>query len=456
MNMMLHSRRGHYLAGASIFSIMIALVAGMGGCVSSPIEYDLTISSTEGGDVTIPGEGTFTYNEGQDVDLVAEAEKGYRFVNWTGDVGNIANVANPITTITMDDDCSITANFAVVAPTQYDLIISSTAGGQVAAPGEGIFSYDEGTIVNLVATPDDGYRFLNWTGDADDVANFNDATTAITINRDCSITANFEEGEAVTFVDPNLEAAIREAIDVPDDPIYPLDLAGLTSLSASARNISDLTGLEHCIDLAHLDLSRNQIGNIAPLADLTNLAYLQLDLNQIGNISYLVENDGFGGGDAIYVRGNPLGFVSINANIPELKGRGVTVVYDEQGITGNVGVVPNCEGMTAEYTITFDIHASLSPGVHSITIWFPEGTSVPQTGWQTGSITTNSHDVFGVDVTAVGPKVTFLVPHHIASGTVSVVFKQAAGIVNPPAGSYYLYANTSRAPDSTPMRLGPY
>jgi hypothetical protein len=52
--------------------------------------------------------------------------------------------------------------------------------------------------------------------------------------------------------------------------------------------------------------------------------------------------------------------------------------------------------------------------------------------------------------------VTFLVPQHIASGTVAVVFKEAAGIVNPPAGSYYLYVSTNRAPDSTPMRLGPY
>jgi hypothetical protein len=48
-------------------------------------EYDLTMSSTAGGSVTAPGEGTFTYIEGTEVNLVAEAEEGYRFVNWTGD-----------------------------------------------------------------------------------------------------------------------------------------------------------------------------------------------------------------------------------------------------------------------------------------------------------------------------------------------------------------------------------
>jgi len=454
MKIMLRSRRGHYLARASILLVMIALIAATGGCVSSPIEYDLTISSTEGGDVITPGEGTFTYEEGRDVDLVAEAEEGHRFVDWTGDVDDIVNVGDATTTITMEGDYSLTANFEELAA--HRLIVSSTDGGEVKAPGEGTFYYDGGTVVNLVATPDAGYRFLNWIGDVDDVANVNDATTTITINRDCSVTANFGEGEAVTFVDPNLEAAIREAIDVPDRLIYPSDLAGFTSLSASGKNISNLTGLEHCTDLTHLDLSYNQIGIIAPLANLTNLAYLQLDLNQIGNIGYLAENEGFGGGDAMYIQGNPLSFASINVYIPELRGRGATVVYDELGITGIITVVPNCEGMTAVYTITFDIHASLSSGVHSITIWFPEGTTVPQTGWQTGDITVNGHDVFGVDVTAVGTKVTFLVPQHIASGAVTVVFKEAAGIVNPSAGSYYLYVSTSRAPDSTPMRLGPY
>jgi len=448
------SGRGRYVARVCVFFIAVALVGGMVGCVSSPTEYRLTISTTEGGDVTTPGKGTSTYDEGEVVDLVAEAEWGYRFVNWTGDVDNVASVEDATTTITMEGDYSITANFEELAA--HRLIVSSTDGGEVTAPGEGVFYYDGGTVVNLVATPDAGWQFLNWTGDVDDVADIDDATTTITMRRDCSITANFGQGGAVTFADPNLEAAIREAIHIPERPIYRSDLAGLTSFSASARNISDLSGLERCIDLTHLDLPHNQIGNISPVGNLTKLAYLQLDLNGISNISPLVQNEGLGEGDAIYLRGNPLSWNSINVYIPGLRGRGVTVVYDEQGITGNVTVVPNCEGMIAEYTITFDIHTSLTSGVHNITIWFPEGTTVPRTGWQTGDITINGHDVFGVDVTVIGTKVTFLVPQHIAPGTVTVVFKQDAGIVNPPAGSYYMYVNTSRAPDATPMRLGPY
>jgi len=45
------------------------------------------------------------------VDLVAEPEAGYHFVNWTGDVGTIADVNAATTTITINGDYSITASF---------------------------------------------------------------------------------------------------------------------------------------------------------------------------------------------------------------------------------------------------------------------------------------------------------------------------------------------------------
>ena len=75
----------------------------------------------------------------------------------------------------------------------YYLTISSTANGLVTAPGEGTFTKVEGTVVDLVAEAEEGYQFANWTGDVDDIANIEDATTTITMNDDCVITANFEE-----------------------------------------------------------------------------------------------------------------------------------------------------------------------------------------------------------------------------------------------------------------------
>jgi len=154
-------------------------------------QYSLTISSTTGGSVTTPGQGTFTYSAGTIVSLVATAVGGYQFVNWTGSVGTIADDEDPTTTITMNSNYSITANFAVIPAGQYSLSISSTAGGSVTAPGQGTFTYSAGTVVNLVASPLGGYQFVNWTGNVATIADDEDPTTTITMNSNYSITANF-------------------------------------------------------------------------------------------------------------------------------------------------------------------------------------------------------------------------------------------------------------------------
>jgi hypothetical protein len=74
-----------------------------------------------------------------------------------------------------------------------DLTISSSAGGSVTSPGEGDFTYEEGIWFDLVAEPDEGYHFVNWTGDVDTIADVSGASTAITMNGNYSIVANFEE-----------------------------------------------------------------------------------------------------------------------------------------------------------------------------------------------------------------------------------------------------------------------
>jgi len=105
---MLSSSRRRHVARAIIFLIAVALVAAMAGC--NPF-CRLTIDSTEGGSVTTPGEGTFSYFVPQccpTQELVAEADEGYRFVEWTGYVDN-PDAA--ITYIMIGRDESTTAHF---------------------------------------------------------------------------------------------------------------------------------------------------------------------------------------------------------------------------------------------------------------------------------------------------------------------------------------------------------
>ena len=171
-------------------------------CTTPVTEYVLTISSTEGGSVTTPGEGRYPYCEeqGDKVKLVATPDPGYLFDKWTGDVGTIADVNAATTTIRVNGDYSITANFEEIPEDdgeipEHDLSISSTACGYVDTPGEGIYSYAEGTVVNLVAIADACCQFVEWTA-APEVT-FSDETAAATHftmpANGVTVTAHFED-----------------------------------------------------------------------------------------------------------------------------------------------------------------------------------------------------------------------------------------------------------------------
>ena len=185
-----------------IAAVWIAGTAGTVPCEETPASpsYILIIASTTGGHVTTPGVGNFTYYKGTVINLVATTHAGYHFVDWTGNVSTIGNVNRAATSITMNGEYSITANFEVNPPVQYMLAILSTPGGSVIIPGERTFTYDAGTVVNLVATPTRGYEFFKWSGDVDTITNVNTTSTNITMSGNDTyilICANFRESPPV-------------------------------------------------------------------------------------------------------------------------------------------------------------------------------------------------------------------------------------------------------------------
>jgi internalin A len=91
----------------------------------------------------------------------------------------------------------------------------------------------------------------------------------------------------VIFPDPNLEAAIRAAINKPEGAIYATDLEGLKGLDASEKNIKDITGLNYSTNLKKLILAKNNITDLSPLSGLENLEVLSLYDNKITDISPL-------------------------------------------------------------------------------------------------------------------------------------------------------------------------
>jgi len=197
-----------------------------------PVRYYLSVSSTTGGSVTTPGEGVFAYDEVALVDLVATPGGGCQFVKWTGDVGTVADVYAESTTITMNGDYSITANFEEIPPVQYDLTTSSTTGGLVTDPGEGVYTYDEGALVDLAATPGGGYQFVEWTGDVGTVADVYAAATTITMNGNYSITANFEEMSLVQY-DLTTSSTERGSVTAPGEGMFTYDGETVVDLVAT-------------------------------------------------------------------------------------------------------------------------------------------------------------------------------------------------------------------------------
>jgi len=91
----------------------------------------------------------------------------------------------------------------------------------------------------------------------------------------------------VDFPDPVLGTIIRDAIGKPSGDIYETDLIGLTKLRAYGRDIVNLEGIHHCVDLTVIVLFNSQIVDISPLAGLSNLGELYLDNNQIVDITPL-------------------------------------------------------------------------------------------------------------------------------------------------------------------------
>ena len=103
-------------------------------------------------------------------------------------------------------------------------------------------------------------------------------------------------GDVVRIPDPNLRAAIAEALGKsPNAPITVEEMGRLRELDARNRGIQDLTGLQFATNLTALNLGwwgsekgDNQVSDLTPVAGLINLTKLRLHSNQVSDLTPLV------------------------------------------------------------------------------------------------------------------------------------------------------------------------
>ncbi|MDY6834286.1 MAG: CARDB domain-containing protein [Chloroflexota bacterium] len=136
-----------------------------------PQTWTLSISSSDGGSVSEPGEGRFSGNDGIKVKIEATPDSHYEFTEWTGDVDTIEDKEAASTTITLDEDYSITANFALknTKPKAEDDSYSIGHDDILNEPDPGVLKNDsdpdgdEITAV-LITEPSDGNLNLESDG----------------------------------------------------------------------------------------------------------------------------------------------------------------------------------------------------------------------------------------------------------------------------------------------------
>ncbi len=99
--------------------------------------------------------------------------------------------------------------------------------------------------------------------------------------------------------------------------ITPGDLMNLDGdLDLSDYHITDLEGIEHCVNVTGLNLSGNDIYNITKLAGLLNLRFLYLSDNDIESISCLAELTSL---KEIDISFNNIDDVTVLLDLPELE-----------------------------------------------------------------------------------------------------------------------------------------
>ena len=126
----------------------------------------------------------------------------------------------------------------------------------------------------------------------------------------------------IEFSDINLARTVRIALGLPIGggvdtlKIPKAELAKLTTLNASGKNIIDLTGLEHASQLTELTLQANDISDITPLAQLTQLETLSIWRNDISDITPLAQLTQL---ETLYLHENKISDIAPLAQLTQLE-----------------------------------------------------------------------------------------------------------------------------------------
>lgn len=151
---------------------------------TSGCSYQVNASANPSNGGTVQGSGI--YNQGQSCTLVASANTGFGFVNWTENGSQVST--SPTYSFPVTGDRTLVANFQYQQPSSYTITASASPanGGTISGTG----TYDQGATCTLSATPSYGYVFLRWTENGNQVST--NPTYSFTVNGNRTLVANFQ------------------------------------------------------------------------------------------------------------------------------------------------------------------------------------------------------------------------------------------------------------------------
>jgi len=143
-------------------------------CTKEPVLYqvDFVTQPVNGGSINL---NSNNYNEGEILKLEAIPSENYSFDFWSGDL----NSNNSLIDLAVDSDKTVFANFS---KKRFEVNITIEGQGKVSkrlikSGSKNDYSY--GSIVEILASPDNGWTFVKWQGDIE-----NNTTNPVHINID--------------------------------------------------------------------------------------------------------------------------------------------------------------------------------------------------------------------------------------------------------------------------------